>query len=360
MGSDAPQVEQSVKPFYLQIRERLIQDISGRGGEKLPSEKELCEQYGVSRPTVRKALEYLVEQGLIIRKPGKGTFVREAGRSAAPAEARGLALFYPGHWRLEDSHYYLSRIVNGVFAASRDGDTDLGIIPFSPDIDVGAKLDRLHAHSSIWISPYHDELPVMEALAHDGHCVASVNRRINNAAISYVHCDGTVACRTLANLLLSNGHRRIAFIGLVRNTDFFLERHKGFLDAHREHDVEPDPNMILGKHFSPPTCRKEVEALMRESPRPTAFFISTGFFYQPALDALDNLGLRVPDDVSIVGFDEMPGVSAPRGLTIARQPLDQLGRTCVQQILEQRDTGKPFRVLLEPAIIERDSVRKIN
>ena len=64
----------SIKPIYQQIREDLLLGFQKTGEARLPSEREICKKYGVCRPTVHKALSYLVETGLVVRRPGKGSF----------------------------------------------------------------------------------------------------------------------------------------------------------------------------------------------------------------------------------------------------------------------------------------------
>jgi len=357
-GRGRGEVRDAAKPFYLQIREQLLADYEGKAGERLPSEKELCERYGVSRPTVRKALESLVEQGLVVRKPGKGSFVQKRPKSKVKAQ-EGVVVFVPGHWKIEEhNHFYLTQILAGILPVSHERKVDLNIVNFVA-AECRAKLDRFHTHTAIWLSPYHGEYELMDELVGEGYCCAVINRRIPDARISYVMTSNTPASAELTGLLLDAGHRRVALAGMVRNTDFFMERRRGFLKAHRARGVVHDPALVVGKSFSTPACRKEFEALLRGKDRPTAVFCTSGFYYEPVLQAIERAGLKMPDDVSMTGFDEMPGISVERGLTVASQPLVELGRMCVEQVLAYRKSGKPFRTVLEPDLMKRTSVRAI-
>ena len=63
----------ALKPLYLQIRDVLLAEAEKDPGYRFPSERRLCSLYGVSRPTVQKALDYFLENNLIVRRPGKGS-----------------------------------------------------------------------------------------------------------------------------------------------------------------------------------------------------------------------------------------------------------------------------------------------
>ena len=92
------------EPRHAKISRELLKDIAAGKygpGARLPSEAQLCKKFGVSRPTVGRALRELQEQGLIDRRVGSGTYVRASRASADPAAYRQLGLLVPGLGKIE-------------------------------------------------------------------------------------------------------------------------------------------------------------------------------------------------------------------------------------------------------------------
>ena len=99
------------KPIYQQIREDLLMHFRETGEAQLPPERELCRRYGVCRPTVHKALSYLVENELIVRRPGKGSFFRSR-EDARPRIASGIKLVIRRDWKdwSGDNYFGMTRL----------------------------------------------------------------------------------------------------------------------------------------------------------------------------------------------------------------------------------------------------------
>lgn len=143
--------------------------------------------------------------------------------------------------------------------------------------------------------------------------------------------------------LLELGHRRIGFITGDMTMGCARDRLVGYQQALRDADLPADPTLIREGDFLRPrafTCANELLDL--EQP-PTAIFASNDVSAFGAIEAIRNRGLRVPDDISVMGFDDIPQAAQVHpGLTTVRQPLAEMGRAAVQLLftyIKEPDAG---------------------
>lgn len=136
--------------------------------------------------------------------------------------------------------------------------------------------------------------------------------------------------------LIKLGHRRIAHIQGPPEYLASHDRHQGYLRALQEAGITPDPDLALAGDFLPPSgraCASKLFALPPEK-RPTAIFASTDQMAYGVLVAADEYGLRVPQDVALVGFDDdTPSAHVRPPLTTIRQPSFEMGRRGIELLL---------------------------
>ena len=158
--------------------------------------------------------------------------------------------------------------------------------------------------------------------------------------------------------LLQLGHRRIGFITGTMGMGCSQERLAGYQQALADWGGEVDPQLVREGDFHQPrgyTAAKELLALPQP---PTAIFASNDVSAFGVMEAVRDCGLRIPDDISVIGFDDIPQASSVRPpLTTVRQPLEQMGRTATQMLLESiknpRHVAK--RVELSTGLMIRES-----
>jgi len=170
------------------------------------------------------------------------------------------------------------------------------------------------------------------------------------------------AARSLTEHLVALGHRRFAFLGGPDKSVDAIERLNGMRDALAERDLELDPaNVQFGESF-PPQGAAAVAAQWQALPRasaPTAVMCGNDTLAIEFLRAILQHGVRVPDELSVVGFDGVPeGALYWPGLTTAKQPSQALGNAAcraLMQIVENPETPAPERVDLPAELIVRES-----
>jgi LacI family transcriptional regulator len=158
--------------------------------------------------------------------------------------------------------------------------------------------------------------------------------------------------------LLELGHRRIAVIGGPRGWVATEERMRGYHAALAGASVLPDPVLAQYSDFRIEGGREAAARLLGLPDPPTAIFAFNDSMAVGALQAASARGLRVPADVSVVGFDDTieAAVTVP-ALTTVRQPLAELGRTAVSLLLRQMENRRlePLRIELSTRLVIRDS-----
>jgi LacI family transcriptional regulator len=158
--------------------------------------------------------------------------------------------------------------------------------------------------------------------------------------------------------LVKLGHTRIGFITGSMDLGAALDRLEGYKSALQVHHLPEDPQLIYEGTFFQPDGYAGGSALLDLSDPPTAIFASNDVMAMGAMDAIRERGLRIPEDVSIVGFDDIPQAAMVRpALTTVRQPLDQMGRLATQMLIDQlKNPEKEFgRIELPTELIVRDS-----
>lgn len=135
--------------------------------------------------------------------------------------------------------------------------------------------------------------------------------------------------------LIKLGHTRIGFITGSMDLGAASDRLDGYESALRIHHIPTDPRLIYNGSFFQPDGYAGASVLLEIDRPPTAIFASNDVMAMGAMDAVWRRGLRVPEDVSIVGFDDIPQAASVRpALTTVRQPLEQMGRVATQMLLD--------------------------
>lgn len=175
---------------------------------------------------------------------------------------------------------------------------------------------------------------------------------------SSVTSDNYQGGRLVAELLLARGHRRIAFIAGLENSSTNLERERGFNDGLRKRRARVCARAV--GHYDFGKAQRATRELFDVAARPDAVFVANDHMAIAALDVLRlELGLRVPQEVSVVGFDDVPQAAwGSYGLTTVVQDVDNMVAATVDLLREQIDDELPPRnVVLPCRIVERRTVR---
>ncbi|MCR5583829.1 MAG: substrate-binding domain-containing protein [Lachnospiraceae bacterium] len=250
--------------LYRIIYDDLVEGIqNGKypAGSKLPSEKELMDQYNVSRITSKKALEMLAEKNVIVRMPGKGSYVLDENKAGEDnSKNRGIAA-------LENETEKRQRLIGVVldsFGAAFGSDIVAGIehecwtkhynmvlkCSYGNIDDEARAIDELTAMGSdgiILMCTQGESYNVrIMRLALDEYPMVLVDRELKGLSIPYIGTDNYAAAKELVNILIEQGHKNICFVsGSPLQTSTVADRFYGYRDGLLEHNIITNEDMWI-------------------------------------------------------------------------------------------------------------------
>jgi DNA-binding LacI/PurR family transcriptional regulator len=201
--------------------------------------------------------------------------------------------------------------------------------------------------------------PVPDAvgrLVAGGMPVVLMDRDGGSTALSRVVMDNHRSAFQATRLLIESGHRRIALVNGPASVGTARERFRGYRDALAFARLEPDGALVRGVPFTHEDGRTATLDLLSGLQRPDAIFSSSVILTSGVLRALQERGLRWPDDIAVVGYGDADWaalVTPP--LTVIQQPAGQLGEVAGQLLLAGHRGGAGQHVVLESHLVLRES-----
>lgn len=189
--------------------------------------------------------------------------------------------------------------------------------------------------------------------------VVCVDRSLAHLGVDSVLTDNVLGAYQAVEHLLALGHRRIGIVAGIAQITSTDQRLAGYRQAFAERGVVPDPALIRFSDSTIAGGERDAAALLACADPPTALFTTNNQMTIGALRAIYAHGLRCPEDIALVGFDdfEWADVFRPR-LTTVRQPVYELGRAVTRLLIKRiagQRTGPAREVILPPTLIVRES-----
>lgn len=260
---------------------------------------------------------------------------------------------------LSDLHNtFFADVLDGIAERARDDDyralVNTGHRTAGGEAEAIEALLELRTDGIILAAPILPTGPILEAARTVP--VVLVSRTITSASIDSVTSDDAAGAALAVDHLVERGHRSIAHIdgGNGAGAD---GRREGYVASMRRHGLEQAARIAAGDYTEAGGARG-VEELLAGGERPTAIFAANDLAAVGALEALGRHGLRVPDDVALVGYDNT-SLAALRhiDLTTIDQPRREMGRTATGLLLERLERRRTAvrRVVMAPALVVRGS-----
>jgi LacI family transcriptional regulator, repressor for deo operon, udp, cdd, tsx, nupC, and nupG len=322
----------------------------------LPAERLLAAELGVSRPTLRRALEPLVKAGLLANHPGIGTRVVGPENEAEDRMWRIIALLLP-----DITNRFFSEVTESIEYTA---------------LQRGYQLLLCNSRHQVHLEEWHIRHLVERRvdgviLAHDPtqDLPASMDLLIASgiptvllfSSAHQVNCDSVILDNAAGvdqglRYLFSLGHRGVAFVRPVQ--------------GNRPHPRETEyRNMLQKSGYSPvvlellglddDAAKSAVQEVLDRRDAPTAFFAGNDHMAVRLMKHLTALGVRVPDQISVLGFDNLRMVEhLPVPLTTIDQPKQEMGRRAVELLFERMTAGPDLpvqREIFSPHLIIRNS-----
>jgi DNA-binding LacI/PurR family transcriptional regulator len=344
-------------------------------GDRIPPERQLCIDLGVSRVTLRRAMESLHREGFLTPKRGGGTWLARPVSPPAAAnlsEHRLIGLVVP---TVESP--LISRIVRGAEAYASEARFHIALAHDHGDMDYQLKqLERMAEGGVSGVAVYPDtgnlQRPEFRALIRrieeQSIPLVMIDRYVPDMETNSVMSDNFAGMYAGTQHMILTGHRRLALLSFGAEggiTD--RERRKGFLMALQDYGLPAQPVLEaeLGTRDHETSARVVVAGWITDSkgrlPFDAIVCMQDNMAYG-AFMALKDAGLRVPEDVGLMGHDnldrELFHVSGLQLSTID-QPSEDIGREAARQLIARIEgNGNPGRaqhILLKPRLIVRES-----
>lgn len=350
------------RPLYVVVKEAVLRAIEdGRviPGQRLPSTKALSDRMEVSLVTVHRAMQELVDDGVLRRGQGKGTFVHEEyGRTNRAGLGRRFGIVFHVESSLADSYH--GQIFEGVRQRAHDCGADIVLLRFGEDW-------KNECHGYIFVNPFESQLQALpRGRRHqaDEAPIMVVGASFDLPGIHAVDTDNVDMARRAVRYLAEMGHRRLGFVGGMGQVSNDRDRRRGFEQECAELGLEVRPEWMVhnASWRVDDAGRAALDRVLSSDDRPTAIFAAGYYFALDVYGAAGRSKLRVPEDLSVVGVDDPPSaahLSPP--LTTFRQPLIELGRLAAENVLRTiiAPGTAPSQVKLDAEFVERGSCRAV-
>ena len=339
-------------PKYLLVEDHIRQAIKQKKiVDKLPGERVLAKELGYSYMTIRKAIDNLVTEGLLYKVPTKGTYVADQSTSSK-AKTRTIGYFLDSRIAGGLSSPYYAMIFNAL--EKQTASKGYSLVYFTDTSE-----SSLHT--------------IMQRL--DG-VIASCFLRVENlvqdikAIVPVVAIDNSVADKTIPSVIIDNfnaevetvdylcslGHRRIGFMTGLEDSDVGKNRYEGYKSGLSKHAIEMDPDLVFRGNYTFGSGVSGAAYFLTLEQRPTAIICANDSMALGAINKLHQEGLEVPDQISIIGFDDIDiarQITPP--LTTVSVPVEAIARRAFA-MLECLIEGRPLdnrHVALEAHLVAR-------
>ncbi len=346
----------SFVPLHERLKQRILNDIiteSGqRAGARLPSERDLQTRYGVSRPTISKALAALAADGVLVRASERGRFILGNVTSAmSPGSGASIASRRVAFIAPRSSAELVQRIFHGIDRAAHRRDCHVVLS------SAGSLSEREEAVARDLIASGIQGLILYpanrrdDAVAQDylmserlGVPLILVDTCLPEHGHTQVIFDNRRVGSAMTSWLIGRGHRRIGVISFTEHLRHapLAARLEGYKDALHDNGIAFQPNLVGTYDLFNES--EEVSALLDEWLRrpdaPTALIAPEDNVAMEIIEQLEKRGVRVPEEVEVVGFDNCETARRFRpAFTTTSPDLERMGEIACELLLESIEKG---------------------
>lgn len=262
---------------------------------------------------------------------------------------------------VENSFY--STIARNVESVARDA--GYHVVLCNSDDDAGTEREYLKLLEGmrvdgLIVTPTLKNRTHLARLMDKGIAIVQMDRRVDGLAADAIVVDNEAGAASAVAHLVEAGHTRIGILTGELEVPTAAQRLAGFRRALVDHKISVPEALIKTGSFHRAHAIEEAADLLKARPAPTAIFAANNILAEAALVALGQQGLRVPRDVSVVAFDDVPWMAMVEpAVTTLRQPTADMARSAAELVLRRLREGRqgpPSTIVFRTQLIERDSV----
>lgn len=333
--------------------------------------RELAKSLDLSVTTVSRVLNGKAELYRISKKTKERVLLAAKEHRYIPNKiARGLktdktetlGLIIP-----DIANPFFADIAKSIEMEARSKGFSILLFDSNEDIAVEKELFILllgHKVEGIIIAPVGTEFEHLVEIYETGLPLVIIDRYSPGINLPYITSDNYQGAYEAVNHFISMGHRRIACIQGIKNSQPNKERVAGYLDAMEKNNIQVDRSYIIGENFSTENGYKQTRILFSMEEPPTAIFALSNLISLGVIKAVNEMGLKIPDDVSLISYDEQPySAFMETPLTTIEQKKSEIGQLAVHVIIKNIEdkmyNSKPINMKLKTNLIVRSSVKNL-
>ncbi len=306
-------------------------------------------------PNVRDSVRTRVQKVIA----STGFHPNAAARTLASQRSWMLGLVLPRGVSSFFTDPFFPRLTQGIAQACNQYNYTLGLFLVATQEDedkIFPRISRKGFLDGILLQSGQFGDQLIEKLAGSNLPLVVVGRPHRSERVSYVDVDNINGAYNGVNHLIRLGYQRIGTITGPTNTSVGLDRKAGYLKALTDRGRIIDESLIVESDFTETNGYYAMQQILPA--RPDAIFTASDAIAFGAMRAVREAGLRIPEDVAFVGYDDLPIATLPNiQLTTVRQPINQFGFNAVEVLIDLIDNGidPPRRIIMDTELVIRQT-----
>ena len=334
-----------------------IHDIASRAGVSLSTVSRVlngkAKKYRISPKTEKNILQFAEELNYRPNKMAQGLRLKKS---------HTIGLVVPD---ISNPFFaYVTRVIQ-----TKAYEMGYSLIVCNTNEDLEMEIEQIEVLKSKFIDgfiimPVGTDYQHLDSLIRKKHPLVLLDRCFDALQTSSVVVDNYEGAYLATSFLIECGHKKIGIVQGLTGTYTNTERMRGYLDALQKNNIEANSSYIVGKDYRRESGYAETKRLLNLEDRPTAIFTTSDLITLGALQAISEDNYNVPDDISIVSFDDTdfaPFLFSP--LTAVRQPKKLMGEIAVKLLIDAMNDkiiSEKKRIILNSQLIKRESVKRFD
>ncbi len=346
--------------LHYQIRKEIEKYIKENNftDKPLPQEEKLAKIFNVSRGTVRRAILDLVNQGVLYRISGKGTFVNKKTLSIEK-----ITIFSP--WQLHKELEIAQNTYEDILikelrkVITKNGYTIILKNLEKEEIEFAETTKE--SNGIIILNPYRNQKNIIKRVSKFSIPAVFIGANLERKDVNYVASDNKMGIKIAVDYLISTGHKYLFFIGGSPESFDTYERYKEFLNYCKERKIKASASVFDSNLKWQNETQKLLLDILKLKKLPDAFITGGITLSLYLIEAIRKAGKLIPDDFSLIGFDDFPICSHLNPpLTTISQPIDLLAKNGFDLLKKEMKklSLKKEQIILPLKLVIRDSCKR--
>lgn len=329
-----------------------LEDVAKKAGVSRSTVSRVVNQFDNISEDVRSRVLQVIEE--------TGYHPNAAARALASQRSQIIGLILPHSVAMLFTDPYYPHLLKGICQACNLNNYTLAFFLFSTEEDERVNFNSITSNGLLdgvlVQSDHHGKQKLINYLLQRKMPHVVIGRPKQSEKVSYVDVDNINGAYKAVTQLVNLGYQRISTITGPLQSTVGIDRQKGYVDALSEHSIQIDPDLIEEGNFTEHGGYTAMQRLLQR--KPDAVFAASDMTAFGAIRAIKEHNLKIPDDIAIIGFDDIPITTlSDVDLTTVHQPVNELGEQAVGLLLNIIENGSapPQKVILKSELVIRST-----